>query len=599
VTVGCDLHIALAYVDVTSPGSCPSSYKITRTWTAKDGCGNISEPVSQTISFEDTQGPEITTPAGSLDRKLECSDIDGLNEALALHPDAADDCSATVEMHLISDLTVPVPGKLSNYNRIRKWNFTDTCGNVSAEFTQNIQVSDTQNPVITAPAAILVNSDPDKCGATGVNLGTPVTADNCFVASVTNDAVEPFHLGSNTVTWTVTDGAGNTSTATQLVTVTDTVKPKIMPPPALKVSTNANSCNATGVNLGSPATSDNCSVVSVTNDAVEPFAIGNTIITWTVKDEAGNSATAAQTITVFDSIKPVIFPPPPVTVNSDPDKCEATGVNLGSPVVSDNCSAVTITNNAAEPYPTGQTSVIWRVVDSFGNTSTAVQIVTVIDNQPPQIQAPAPVNVNTDPGKKTASGVNLGNPMVSDNCATTVSNNAVQPFSIGTTTVTWTVVDNYGNKSIATQLIKVSDNEKPVFIDCTDKMVNTDPGQNTYLLKINNWNSIVTDNDSVVTLSYHLSGATSGDGSSLKNLPFNIGTTTIALIAADPSGNSTSCTYTITVTDKEPPKLNCPSDQIKEFQTGIGNKTYLINGTSLDITATDNDSIKSVSYFLS
>ena len=63
------------------------------------------------------------------------------------------------------------------------------------------------------------------CTATGVALGTPITSDNCGVASVTNDAPAVFPLGTTTVTWTVTDDNGNSNTCIQIVTVSDDVDP--------------------------------------------------------------------------------------------------------------------------------------------------------------------------------------------------------------------------------------------------------------------------------------------------------------------------------------------------------------------------------------
>ncbi len=60
-----------------------------------------------------------------------------------------------------------------------------------------------------------------SCTGTGIDLGTPATADNCSVASVTNDAPTTFPVGTTIVTWTVTDSNGNTSTATQTVIVSD------------------------------------------------------------------------------------------------------------------------------------------------------------------------------------------------------------------------------------------------------------------------------------------------------------------------------------------------------------------------------------------
>ncbi len=51
------------------------------------------------------------------------------------------------------------------------------------------------------------------------SLGSPVTADNCSVASVVSNAPAAYPLGTNVVTWTVTDGSGNTATGVQTVTV--------------------------------------------------------------------------------------------------------------------------------------------------------------------------------------------------------------------------------------------------------------------------------------------------------------------------------------------------------------------------------------------
>jgi hypothetical protein len=61
--------------------------------------------------------------------------------------------------------------------------------------------------------------------ATNVVLGSPVTADNCSVASVTNDAPAVYPLGTTVVTWTVTDGSGNTAAGVQTVTVVPSSAP--------------------------------------------------------------------------------------------------------------------------------------------------------------------------------------------------------------------------------------------------------------------------------------------------------------------------------------------------------------------------------------
>lgn len=82
----------------------------------------------------------------------------------------------------------------------------------------NIPV-DTTSPTISCPADIFVNPDEGLCTASGVNLGTPVTTDNCGVASLTNNAPVSYSMGTNIVTWTVTDNGGNTGACEQNVLV--------------------------------------------------------------------------------------------------------------------------------------------------------------------------------------------------------------------------------------------------------------------------------------------------------------------------------------------------------------------------------------------
>lgn len=160
--------------------------------------------------------------------------------------------------------------------------------------------TDTEKPTITAPPTIKTNTT-SNCTATGVVLGTPVTTDNCSVVSITNNAPTTFPIGTTTVTWTVKDGSGNTATATQIITVKDGTKPTITAPPTVTVNADSNG-TASGIKLGTPLTADNCSVASVTNDAPTTFPLGNTTVTWTVKDASNNIATATQIVSVKEAI---------------------------------------------------------------------------------------------------------------------------------------------------------------------------------------------------------------------------------------------------------------------------------------------------------
>ncbi|WP_020477117.1 HYR domain-containing protein [Flavobacterium sp. ACAM 123] len=187
---------------------------------------------------------------------------------------------------------------------------TDLNGNISTAI-QIVTVTDNINPTITAPAATTGTTNV-PCTSTNVVLGTPVTADNCSVASVTNNAPSAFPLGTTTVTWTVIDGSGNFATATQSVVVTDNINPTITAPAATTGTTNV-ACTSTNVVLGTPVTGDNCSVASTTNDAPTTFPLGTTTVTWTVTDGSGNFATATQSVVVTDNINPTITAPAATT----------------------------------------------------------------------------------------------------------------------------------------------------------------------------------------------------------------------------------------------------------------------------------------------
>jgi Domain of unknown function (DUF5011)/Regulator of chromosome condensation (RCC1) repeat/HYR domain len=192
-------------------------------------------------------------------------------------------------------------------------------------------------------------------------------------------------LGPHSVVITATDEAGNFSTCTVTVTVVDIEKPTITPPANQSVNTDPGKCSASNVTLGSPTTADNCAIASVSNNAPPVFPKGATIVTWTVTDTSGNTATSAQAVTVVDKEPPTITPPASLTVNTDPGKCSASNVALGTPTTADNCGLASVSNDAPTVFPKGTTIVSWTVTDTSGNSVNGTQTVTVVDTIPPVV----------------------------------------------------------------------------------------------------------------------------------------------------------------------------------------------------------------------
>ncbi len=512
--------------------NAPSIYPLGTTivtWTVVDNSGN-TVAVTQLVTISDTENPTITAPANVSVFPVTNCDTSGINLGT---PVTSDNCG-------VASVTNNAPALFSPGATTVVWTVTDNAGNTKTA-NQLVTVTDNQDPTITAPANIsvfpVINCD------TTLSLGTPLTSDNCGVASITNNAPASFSLGTTTVVWTVTDPFGNSATANQTITVTDNQAPTITAPATISASTNAG-CTAVGVNLGTPLTDDNCTISSVTNDAPASFPLGITTVTWTITDNSGNTASANQVVTVTDNENPVITAPAGISV-FPVTACDTAISNLGMPGTSDNCGVTSVTNNAPVVFPSGVTIVVWTVTDNAGNTATANQTVTVTDNQDPTISAPAAISVF--PVSNCDTTLNLGTPVTSDNCGiASVMNNAPASFPLGTTTVIWTVTDNSGNTATANQLVTVADNQNPAVTAPAD--ITSSANSVCSATGINLGTPVSSDNCTVVSVSNDAPAS------------FPLGTTTVIWMVTDNSGNTAAANQTVTITDDENPTITAPSD---------------------------------------
>lgn len=262
----------------------------------------------------------------------------------------------------------------SGLSQCTEYVYTVTASNTGGTSPESNAVAisiDVENPTISAPADVTMDNEAGKCGASNVALGTPQTDDNCEVATVSNDAPAEFAVGTTTVTWTVTDSHGNTATATQTVTVNDVEKPSITAPADVLVRTDAGACSASGVDLGSPTTADNCAVDgAATNDAPSSFPKGETVVTWTVTDIHGNTKTATQKVVVEDREDPVVSCPADVEIGSSFELL--VPVDYDTPSATDNCGEVTVVCDppSGSQFPVGTTVVTVTATDAAGNSSS-------------------------------------------------------------------------------------------------------------------------------------------------------------------------------------------------------------------------------------
>jgi hypothetical protein len=515
-----------------------------------------------------------------------------------------------------------------------KLTVTDNDG-ISRTVQKNISVSACCNLSITCPVGSPFQrqtGDNPYYTVVGAEFNPTVNSTNCTGYNLSNDKNSGSTLagvqlapGTHTIIWTATADGQTAKTCTISVVVVDNQATSFSSCPSdITKDTDAGQCNAS-VTLVNPVAVDNVGVVTLTwaitgattatsnatgiNYVPSPYTFnkGVSTVTYTAKDAGNNSAVCSYTVTVNDKQAPTITAcAANVTVNTDPGECYTlkANVNLGTPTATDNCGGtLTPTNNAPAQFPKGDTNVTWTVTDASGNSSTCIQKVTVVDNQNPQISCPGTINTPATAPNYTGATVNF-QANASDNCpgvAVTYSPN--QPgdfFTLGSHTITAKATDAAGRTATCTFTINVTDGQAPTFTSCPANITkNTDPGVCT--ASVVTPNPVVTDNEGVVSLTWKLTGATTGDSpaTGINNLgtkTFNKGTTTVTYTAKDGSANSTTCIFTVTVEDKENPTITCIAspDPIILFELETH---YDVDGSEFDPTTySDNCGSVTLSY---
>jgi len=364
------------------------------TWTVTDADGRTAS-CTQTVIVtapcaSDTESPTITAPAditvstGPDNTGCSVALDDELGQA-----EAHDDCSVTVTVS-----GIPAGNVFPKGTTTLTYTATDGAGHTATD-TQTVTVIDDTPPRIAAPADATYTclsevpaANPSQATRGDVfdengNLLPPGPPfDNCSVPTVGVSESNNGGAGSAsnpliiTRTYTATDSAGLTASASQTITVADGTMPTIIAPADVQAATDATSCSASNVSLGTAQTGDNCSVASVTNDAPATFPLGTTTVTWTVTDSAGNTATDTQVVTVVDQTPPVI-----TVLGSNPATVlqGSTYTDAGA-TATDACSGSVAVNatGSVNTSVIGTYTITYTATDAAGNPATATRTVNVI-----------------------------------------------------------------------------------------------------------------------------------------------------------------------------------------------------------------------------
>jgi Bacterial Ig domain/HYR domain len=403
------------------------------------------------------------------------------------------------------------------------------------------------------------------------------------------------YVGDDAFSYTLSDGHGGSATASVDVEVilVDFTPPTITCPLDIDVSADFGRCDASP-NVGTATATDNLctpTVTGVRSDSrglSEPYLVGTTSIVWTARDDAGNTDSCTQTVTVRDEQLPIISGcPGDQVVSCDPGACSAT-VSWTAPTADDNCGIASFasTHSPGDSFAKGgPTTITYTATDVHGNADTCSFTVTVLDDEDPVIaNCPGDMTTDLQPGTCTVP-VNWTAPTANDNCDGVMafasrSHAPGSSFGTGTTTVAYHYTDSSGNTAICSFDVTVNDTVAPV-ISCPGDM------------------AVGTDADACGTTVTYSVTAVDPCGASIEQLAglpsgslFPIGMTVNRFRAIDAAGNTDICEFGVDVSDDTDPVI---SGCLGNLTVSCGASQCSATATWTEPTATDNCGLASFS----
>ncbi|HJW29407.1 MAG TPA: hypothetical protein VJ508_09155, partial [Saprospiraceae bacterium] len=546
--------VTITSSDVTTAGTCPQAYSITRTWKATDACGN-SSTCNQLISIIDNTAPNITCPA---DLTFQCaSQVPPPNTSLV----SATDLCGTATISFVADVTTNQTC-INRYTLTRTYRATDACGN-STTCNQIITVNDQSPPTIICPANVTVSCIGQ---VPAVNIATVMTMDNCgsnVTVTFVGDAITGTTCTNRltvTRTYRATDACGNSATCNQIITVFDQTPPSITCPANVTVTC---AINVPAPDITTVTKSDNCGgtpTVTFVSDVTSNQTCTNRYTltrTYRATDACGNSATCTQTIVVNDQTPPTLTCPVSGSVSC---ASQVPAPNVASVTATDNCGGVPVITFVSD-VTTNQTCVnrytltrTYRATDACGNSATCTQVIVVNDVTAPTLTCPANATFQC---ASQVPAPNTGSVTATDNCNGVPTITFVSDVTTNQTCVnryiltrTYRATDECGNSATCTQVITVFDNTLPsitcpanVTVQCASQV----PAPNT--------GSVTTSDNCGGTPTVAFVNDVTTNQTCLNR--YNVIRT---YSATDACGNSATCSQTIVVFDNTVPSITCPGN---------------------------------------
>ena len=386
------------------------------------------------------------------------------------------------------------------------------------------------------------------------------TAVSCLPASGAT-----FAMGLTAVNCAVSDNAGNTASASFSVTVADQGAPTFSNVPAdfIQAATNATGAVVTYTN---PLAADNVSVLTAADVSCLPasgttFAIGATPVNCSVKDSAGNTASASFTVSVADQGAPT-FSNVPANVSQAATSLTGAVVTYTNPLAADNISVLTAADVSCLPtsgatFAIGATTVNCLVKDVAGNSNSTSFVVTVTDQTLP-IFSNVPANFSKAATSANGAVVTYTKPLAVDSISgISAAGVSCLPtsgatFAVGSTTVNCLVKNVAGNSNSASFVVTVADQTLPTFSNIPANV--SQAATSATGAVVNYIKPVAVDSISGISAAGVSCLPTSG-------ATFAVGATTVNCSVKDVAGNSNRASFVVTVTNQTPPIVNPPVNE--------------------------------------
>lgn len=207
----------------------------------------------------------------------------------------------------------------------------------------------------------------------------------------------------------------------------------------------------------------------------------------------------------------------------------------------------------------------------------------------PVITCPSNITTSLSAGQCTKT-VTWSDPLATDNCGTpTLSSSHTSGFAFprGTTTVTYTATDRYGNTANCSFTVTVNDFINPVITGCPTQDVTANASSTAGVCGANvSWTAPTVSDNCAVDLSL-TSNKSPGDF-------FPVGTTLVTYLATDGAGRTATCSFNVVVTDVNNPVITgCPSTITLNADATVG--TCGTNVTWTPPNVTDNCNVNMTS----